>query len=380
MKGKLVVISHTEHYHNEKGDVVGWGPTVRELNYLSNHFSSITHIATLHDKPSPNSSQGYSSQNIKFIALQPFGGHSIFAKLRILSRAIHVIRLVHQEVKDAEYVQLRTPTGIAAFLLCYFALTKNKRKYTFWVKYAGNWNQTNPPLGYRFQRWFLKRNFCDCKVTINGKWPNQPEHCISFENPCLTQEQIQHGRSIASKKTFKSPYHFIFIGRIEEAKGVDRILNAIEVLDKSRVASVTFIGDGPNKEKYQERAKNINTDIRFLGGLDNESVHQQLEQADFLLLPSNSEGFPKVIAEAACYGVIPVVSDVGSIGHYINEENGYVCKIEIIDSELSRKLQEAIKVEPHDLSEKSQNLRVVAIKFSFDEYRNSLDKYIFLNG
>ena len=264
------------------------------------------------------------------------------------------------------------------FLLCYFALTKNKRKYTFWAKYAGNWNQSNPPLGYRFQRWFLKQNFCDCKVTINGKWPNQPEHCISFENPCLTQEQIQYGRSIASKKSFKPPYRFVFIGRIEEAKGVDRILNAIEVLDKSLVASVTFIGDGPNKEKYQERAKNLDTEIYFLGGLNNEHVHQQLELSDFMLLPSTaSEGFPKVIAEAACYGVIPVVSDVGSIGHYINEENGYVCKIENIDSEFSQILQEAVKAESQDLIGKSENLRGVAIKFTFKSYLTRIQKEVF---
>ena len=376
MKGRLVVISHTEHFLNEKGKIVGWGPTIRELNFLSEHFSSITHIATLHNKPAPKSSQPYSSNNIKFIGLKPFGGPTVSAKLGVLSKALSVIRLVDQEAKDADFVQLRTPTGIAVFLLFYFALTKNSRKYKFWVKYAGNWNQTNPPLGYRFQRWFLKQNFCDCKVTINGSWSNQPTHCISFENPCLTQEQILRGRLIAGEKMFQPPYRFVFIGRIEGPKGVDRILNSIQGLDKSLIDSLIFIGDGPNNERYQEYAKNIDYRIKFLGSLDNFNVHQQLEKSDFILLPSNSEGFPKVIAEAACYGVVPIVSDVGSIGFYINEDNGFVCSIENIDREFKTRLKQATTTNFIKLKEKSNLLTKVSEKFTFQVYYKNLQKEI----
>ena len=42
---KLVVISHTLHAKNKNNEMVGWGPTISEINYLSNHWEEIVHVA-----------------------------------------------------------------------------------------------------------------------------------------------------------------------------------------------------------------------------------------------------------------------------------------------------------------------------------------------
>ena len=34
---KLVIISHTKHYYATNGEIIGWEPTIREIN----HFSTI---------------------------------------------------------------------------------------------------------------------------------------------------------------------------------------------------------------------------------------------------------------------------------------------------------------------------------------------------
>jgi hypothetical protein len=34
---KLVIVSHTHHHFNPNGEILGWGPTVNELNYLKNN-------------------------------------------------------------------------------------------------------------------------------------------------------------------------------------------------------------------------------------------------------------------------------------------------------------------------------------------------------
>src|SRR5690606_32323636 len=111
-----------------------------------------------------------------------------------------------------------------------------------WYKYARNWNQENPPLGYRLQRAMLKRQ--KRKVTINGKWPNQPKHCLTFENPCLTLEEREEGQQVIEQKEFKPSFTFCFVGRLEDAKGVRRILDAFSGLaDKSLVKAIHFAGD-----------------------------------------------------------------------------------------------------------------------------------------
>ena len=42
---KLAIISHTEHYPNQDGDIVGWGPTITEINHLLDRFEEIYHVA-----------------------------------------------------------------------------------------------------------------------------------------------------------------------------------------------------------------------------------------------------------------------------------------------------------------------------------------------
>lgn len=377
MKGKLVIISHTEHFIDSSGSIVGWGPTVREINALSSHFTQVTHIAVLHKTAAPNSSIGYFAENIRFVPLHPTGGKPLSAKIKILWYLFSLLKVVRQELKDAEFVQLRLPTGIGVFLLPYFAMTKSKRTFTFWVKYAGNWNESKPPLSYTFQRWFLKKDFCRCKVTINGFWPNQSRHCISFENPCLTEEQLQQGSQMVHQKKFEPPFNFIFIGRLEDAKGVVLIIEAIRKIDKSDINSVKFIGDGLKRSEYEKRSEDMDY-VTFLGGLNNDIIHEVLKKADFLLLPSvASEGFPKVIAEAACYGVLPIVSDVGSISHYINTNNGFVCDSENIVQTFEFQLHNALKTESIHLKQKSINVSEVATLFTFEAYFNKLQHHIF---
>src|SRR5690606_41847313 len=73
-----------------------------------------------------------------------------------------------------------------------------------WYKYAGNWNQKKPPLGYALQRWMLKHQ--KRKVTINGSWPKQPKHCITFENPCLTEKERDRKSTRLNSSHVKSSY------------------------------------------------------------------------------------------------------------------------------------------------------------------------------
>ena len=42
---KLAIISHTEHYKTKAGTIVGWSPTVNEVNHLLEIFDEIYHVA-----------------------------------------------------------------------------------------------------------------------------------------------------------------------------------------------------------------------------------------------------------------------------------------------------------------------------------------------
>jgi glycosyltransferase involved in cell wall biosynthesis len=106
-------------------------------------------------------------------------------------------------------------------------------------------------------------------------------------------------------------------------------------------------------------------------------VHDYLAQSHFFLLPSTNEGFPKVIAEAACYGTIPVVSNVSSIKHYLNDSNGFVWDVNGLNSYGSL-LINAIKSESKILKKKSAQIQRLAQMFTFEHYFNHLSKTVFI--
>ena len=140
---KLVIISHTEHYKSTEGKIVGWVPTINEINYLAPHFETITHLAMLHNSDAPPSTNKYTAGDINFVALPVLGGKGLSSKLKTIIYIPKVIRIVNRALKDADAFQLRTPTGIGVFLIPYLTLFSNKKG---WYKYAGNWNQEQPPL------------------------------------------------------------------------------------------------------------------------------------------------------------------------------------------------------------------------------------------
>ena len=164
-------------------------------------------------------------------------------------------------------------------------------------------------------------------MTINGKWYNQPEQCITFENPCLTKKYRLEGKEISNKKTYTAPFTYCFAGRLEDEKGVRRIIEAFKFLkEKDKVKEVHLIGHGINMNVYRALALDSGIKFNFHGFLKFDQVFEIFKKSHFFLLPSSaSEGFPKVIAEAINFGCIPIVSNVSSIGQYIRDgKNGFI--------------------------------------------------------
>ena len=371
---KLAIISHTEHYRDSDGNIVGWGPTVTEINHLTEIFDEIYHVAMLHDHTPPPSALPYTSDKIKFIPLPPVGGRTLGAKMSILAKAPRIITTVQKVLKHVDYFQLRTPTGIGVLIIPYLSFSKRRG----WFKYAGNWNQKNPPLGYGLQRWMLKVQ--NRKVTINGKWPNQPSHCLSFENPCLSELDLDSGRRVRESKTYDNKLSFCFVGRLEHEKGVGRIIKAISNLsteEKGKIEVVHCVGDGKERDSFLHLASHSGVKFKFHGYLPRNEVFSVYKMSHIFLLPSSaSEGFPKVIAEALNFGCIPIVSDVSSIKQYISHgENGFILQ-NMSENDLTLIIQRVLNFSLNDYSGFFHNVIELSEKFSYAYYNKRIKSEI----
>ena len=320
----LTIISHTEHYKDTDGNIVGLGSTVTEINQLLGIFDEIVHIAMLHDEVAPANTLAYISDRITFVPIPAVGGPRLKDKLNVIFEAPRILGLVSKQLDHSDYFQFRAPTGIGVYVIPYLLLFKQKKQG--WFKYAGNWKQERPPLGYRFQRWLLQHQ--SRKVTINGVWDDQPEHCLSFENPCLFMKEVKDGQQLIAVKTFEFPIEICFVGRIEPEKGVDLFMESLSRLSKNqskRIAKVHFVGTSEHLEEYVVRAGDMPVNMIFHDRISRAEVHGIYKRCHAIILPSASEGFPKVITEAMNYGCLPVVSNVSSIGQMIQDGvNGFL--------------------------------------------------------
>ena len=320
---RLLIVSHTPHYWNGS-EIVGWGPTIREIDYLAELFSSIVHVAPLHNDSAPESSMPYSSKNVRFRAVPFAGGDSFSTKLQILKVIPTYLKVLDEEAAKTDAIHVRCPANIS--LTALFWLMFRTQPLIRWVKYAGNWHpEGREPSSYKLQRYYLARNWHRGVVTVNGSWHNQPSHVQSFYNPCLTEEELMEGREVAASKEIGEPINLLFVGRLEKAKGVDRALRVARVL-KERGLKFHFdlLGDGPERSFFERWTEehNLSNHVKFHGWLPKQDLPRFYSQAHLFLLPTlASEGWPKVLSEAMAYGVVPVTSSISSIPQILRELN-----------------------------------------------------------
>ena len=111
----------------------------------------------------------------------------------------------------------------------------------------------------------------------------------------------------------------------------------------------------------------------FHGFLGRDQIFDLYAKSHLFLLPSDSEGFPKVVAEAAAFGCVPVVSDVSSIGQYVNSSNGYLWPIGNIDFVSYCQKQDFSAVL---LETKSKACYDLAERFTFERYYQKLNQIL----
>jgi glycosyltransferase involved in cell wall biosynthesis len=364
-------------FQNATG-LYAFGPVVRELEFLAPLFDEITWVGFERtDKEGDLSMKKIESNKIKIVLLKNVGGSGFFWFFKILLQYPKMFFVIVKNVQKANIIHTRAPShpALIAILISVF-MRKNK---IWWNKYAGDWGQLNPSLAYKFQREILKL-MTYSKVTINGFWPNQQKHCFSFENPCLTMNDIEVGKQIAKEKVFFPPYTFAFVGRFDDVKGVSILLKALKGIPIEMIDKIHLIGDGPKTPVYKEEAKELGSKAIFHGQLEKSKLHKLISESHFFLLPSKAEGFPKVVAEAACYGVIPIVSNVGSIEHYINKTNGFVWDNKNHAVNYSSVFNRALQSDQIILQSQSKEILTVAEKFTFDNYLKKLKLHILISN
>jgi glycosyltransferase involved in cell wall biosynthesis len=126
------------------------------------------------------------------------------------------------------------------------------------------------------------------------------------------------GRSKPHKKI--SATRFLYVGRIDKAKGVDLLCQAfVQAASQHPGMLLRVAGWGPLDESLREKYRNQNN-IIFTGPVFGVQKNELFRDSDMLVTPSLApESFGIVIAEAFSYGLPVIATRVGAYTEIVQE-------------------------------------------------------------
>lgn len=126
----------------------------------------------------------------------------------------------------------------------------------------------------------------------------------------------------------KKEKRILVTSRLFERKGVQYFLDALSKTDLPSDWKITITGEGPYKEKLEEKAKKLNLDINFTGWIKRDELKDLLETSQIYVFPSSHENCPVSLQEAMASGNAIIASNrsgtsevIGNAGIKLNPKN-----------------------------------------------------------
>jgi glycosyltransferase involved in cell wall biosynthesis len=242
------------------------------------------------------------------------------------------------------------------------------------AKYAGQWGgYPGEAVTYRWQRWLLRSRWWSAPVLVYGDWPGQPAHVVPFFTSLIDARLLQLAKTAAAEKSLHQPLRVLFVGRLSRSKNVHILIRALGDLRKSGLeAECRIIGEGPEQPALLELAarEGLENYVHFTGGLEHEQVMPHYVWADVLVLASETEGWPKAIAEAMTFGVVCIGSNRGFVPQMVTPERGLCIPPGNVDA-LVEALQ-AIGSDPQKYQTMSQSSAAWAQQYTMEAFEQAI--------
>lgn len=313
------IVTHVVHSQRDN-QYFGYAPYINEMNIWLKYVDKVIIVAPLQKKDVGVLMQAYQHPNIEFVTVPHFSFTSFRNLLFSLSVIPSICFKIVRAMRKSDHIHLRCP-GNMGLLGSWMQLFFPKKRKT--AKYAGNWDATaTQPLSYKLQRGLLSQPFLtrNMQVLVYGEWKQQSKNV----KPFFTATYSESEKVDIEIKSLTPKYHFIFVGTLTPGKRPLYALQLVEHLkQKGFDVALSIYGEGSEKQALQEyiEANNCQNYIFLEGNVDRETMKKVYQNSHFLLLPSKSEGWPKVVAEAMFWGCLPISTPVSCVANMLDHEN-----------------------------------------------------------
>ena len=316
---RFLIISHVRH--KADGDSVGgYGPYVREMNLWLKHSDEVRVIAPIQNAKLDSIDLPYDHPNLEFVSVPAFNLTSLKSVVGTLFSLPIIVFRISQGMLWGDHIHLRCPGNMGLLGCLVQILFPNKKKT---AKYAGNWDwQSKQPWSYRLQQRILSNTFLthNMQTMVYGEWLNQTRNIKPFFTATYHESDIQPLKN----RSFDGEIKLVYVGALTLGKQPLLAVQTAEVLLKmGHAVTLDLMGEGRERaalETYIEE-HGLGESIQLLGNVDTETVKVKLQESHFLIFISQSEGWPKAVAESMFWGCVPITTRVSCVPYMLDEGN-----------------------------------------------------------
>ncbi|WPR77809.1 glycosyltransferase [Algoriphagus sp. NG3] len=257
----------------------------------------------------------YHSENIEFVSVPSFDFLNPVNAIKALGTIPLIFWRILRTMGKAYHIHLRCPgnMGLLGSIAQLFFPGKKKS-----AKYAGNWDWSiRQPKSYRVQQFLLRSTFLtkNMKVLVYGEWPDKTKNILPFFTASYSDLDVLPfvPRKIGGVDT---PVELIFVGTLSKNKNPDICIEVVKLLKENKIpCNLHLFGEGPLRKTLEElvHVSALEDCVTIHGNKPAEYVKQYYQRCHFLVFISDSEGWPKVVAEAMFWGCLPITTKVSCV-------------------------------------------------------------------
>lgn len=319
----LLVVSHVVHYRHA-GAWHAYGPYARELELWAGLFDRLTVAAPVREEAPPGDCIALRAPRLALAPQPETGGATMRAKLVQIARLPRSLWTLARSMARADAIHVRCPGNIGLLGAVLAPLFSTRLV----AKYAGQWQRRpGEPSSVRLQRAILRSPWWRGPVLVYGGSTGERAHIVPFFSTALDAAQMTRARAAAERARPDGPLRLLFVGRLSREKNAGVVIEAVARLRRAGIeTSATIVGDGPARAELVSRARALGVEDRvsMAGAVPHEHVLVSYESADVAILLSETEGWPKAIAEAMAFGLICIGSDCGVVRSMLSDGRGLV--------------------------------------------------------
>ncbi|TRX04561.1 glycosyltransferase [Flavobacterium gawalongense] len=307
----LVIITHVAHCI-EQNKYFAYAPYVREMNIWTQYADRVIIVAPKTDLEKTPIESAYEHKNIELVAIDSF---DILSLKEIFKTIISIPKIswnIFKTMRKADHIHLRCPGNIGLLGCLIQILFPNTPKT---AKYAGNWDpKSKQSLTYKLQQLILRNIFLtrNIQVLVYGKWEGSTKNIKSF----FTATYAAKDKLPLTRKDVKEKINFVFMGALVMGKNPLYAIQLVELMSKKGYdVMLRLYGEGIERKILEDyiTVNHLKKNISLEGNQTQEIIKNAYKESHFVILPSDSEGWPKVIAEGMFWGCVPVATSVSCV-------------------------------------------------------------------